>query len=969
MPICFRIPEGKPLSNFSSLDLVESEDINWTRDTVFSEPPVKDQFGEDGLGSGSSSFDGGATATVKFSALALANNTLLLPHRESQEDEENMPSVPVQMINYNPLEPISRPLNRSADSPSDMDLSRATSNRTIAQPSDMDLTRATSNRTIAQPSDMDLTRATSNRTIAQPSDMDLTRATSNRTIAQPSDMDLTRATSNRTIAQPSDTDLTRAISNRTIAQPPDMDLTRATSNRTIVQPSDRDLTRATSNRNIAQPSDTDLTRATINGTIAQPSDIDLTRATSNRTIAQPSDMDLTRATSNRTIAQPSDMDLTRATSNRTIAQPLELELTRYGATSNIINAQPYENNKNQHLAPERSLSKIEMDKLLREQFPSPVGSPEPTAILGMMPRFNKSINFNDELTSFAPKGESTRMINFKVSVPDLSPVQGLNSSPLDITSFAPSIQSTKRIDFRIPMPEKPQVASLSPYPQDVTSFAPCIESTRKIDFLIPPPDISPVRSVNRSADNDRSNQGSPTKYFNEDVTSFAPAVESTRKINFPIPSLKISSVNQNMEESLLQGEPKSLCVSQVIHESMHPRPELEDLQNLTSSPGKRKIDLPEYLSPSKKQNLELQTQNHIAPSLSEREDGDSVYNPEPMVSHHVHTTAQLSEELVHDVIEMNTETRQQGLNTDRIRVEAVDKNHYSHLKVLDMVKSNIPEDNTENNDNIPESPKVSEQPMENNNTPENQECIQDLETIQESTQHKHTDEDTSIKVDQASANEDNKNGTGHKTEVVTEPDHTSYAKDGINDRSGLMTDVITEADHNPTANEFINDESRLKADVITEADHNPTANEDVNTETELGTAKIIDPVHKPFAADYLKTGAVINTDEILKPVPNPVQSEIVPVKTVKRRTEVLQVKIIGVFDELILRNSRRDEKGTWSLEEFDESLKYGVFRYFYFNVFTVLRVFRDAETYQLIRYLLSLLDYNPYIRTRGIFMH
>ena len=911
MPICFRIPEGKPLSNFSSLDFVESEDINWTRDTVFSEPPVKDQFGEDGLGSGSSSFDGGATATVKFSALALANNTLLLPHRESQEDEENMPSVPVQMINYNPLEPISRPLNRSADSPSDMDLSRASGNITIAQPSDMDLTRATSKRTNAQPSDMDLTRATSNRTIAQPSDTDLTRATSNRTIAQPSDMDLTRATSNRTIAQPSDMDLTRATSNRTIAQPSDMDLTRATSNRTI----------------------------------AQPSDMDLTRATSNRTFAQPSDMDLTRATSNRTIAQPSDMDLTRATSNRTIAQPLEMELTRYGATSNIINAQPCENNKNQHLAPERSLSKIEMDKLLREQFPSPVGSPEPTAILGMMPRFNKSINFNDELTSFAPKGESTRMINFKVSVPDLSPVQGLNSSPLDITSFAPSIQSTKRIDFRIPMPEKPQVASLSPSPQDVTSFAPCIESTRKIDFLIPPPDISPVRSVNRSADNvgadnDRSNQGSPTKYLNGDVTSFAPAVESTRKINFPIPSLKISSVSQNMEESLLQGEPKSLCVSQVIHESMHPRhSELDQLSR------KKKIDLPEYLSPSKKQNLELQTQNHIAPSLSQREDEAIVYNPEPMVSHHVLTTAQLSEELVHDVIEMNTETRQQGQNTDRISVEAVDKNHYSHLKVLEMVKANIPEDNTENNDNIPESPKVSEQAMENNNTPENQECIQDLETIQESTQHKHTDEDTSIKVDKASANEEIKNGTGHKTAVVIEPDHTSYAKDDINDRSGLMTDVITEADHNPNANE------------------------DNNNETELGTAEIIDPVHKPFAADYLKTGAVINTDEILKPVPNPVQSEIVPVKTVKRRTEVLQVKIIGVFDELILRNSRRDEKGTWSLEEFDESLKYGVFRYFYFNVFTVLRVFRDAETYQLIRYLLSLLDYNPYMRTRGIFMH
>merc|ERR1740131_783665 len=38
--------------------------------------------------SNNSSFDGGATATVKFSQLALANNTLVLPRRESEEDEE-----------------------------------------------------------------------------------------------------------------------------------------------------------------------------------------------------------------------------------------------------------------------------------------------------------------------------------------------------------------------------------------------------------------------------------------------------------------------------------------------------------------------------------------------------------------------------------------------------------------------------------------------------------------------------------------------------------------------------------------------------------------------------------------------------------------------------------------------------------------------------------------------------------------
>merc|ERR1719370_2677640 len=58
--------------------------------------------------SNNSSFDGGATATVKFSQLALANNTLVLPRRESEEDEdEDFTRAPEQVFSYDPCQVIS----------------------------------------------------------------------------------------------------------------------------------------------------------------------------------------------------------------------------------------------------------------------------------------------------------------------------------------------------------------------------------------------------------------------------------------------------------------------------------------------------------------------------------------------------------------------------------------------------------------------------------------------------------------------------------------------------------------------------------------------------------------------------------------------------------------------------------------------------------------------------------------------
>merc|ERR1719234_2196540 len=58
--------------------------------------------------SNNSSFDGGATATVKFSQLALANNTLVLPRRDGEEDEEeDFTRAPEQVFSYDPGQVIS----------------------------------------------------------------------------------------------------------------------------------------------------------------------------------------------------------------------------------------------------------------------------------------------------------------------------------------------------------------------------------------------------------------------------------------------------------------------------------------------------------------------------------------------------------------------------------------------------------------------------------------------------------------------------------------------------------------------------------------------------------------------------------------------------------------------------------------------------------------------------------------------
>lgn len=77
--------------------------------SLTSQPRIEDLPGSEPTSAETSStaeadFGGGATATVKFSTLSLANNTLMLPRKESEEDE--MTSCPVQLFSYDPAKPI-----------------------------------------------------------------------------------------------------------------------------------------------------------------------------------------------------------------------------------------------------------------------------------------------------------------------------------------------------------------------------------------------------------------------------------------------------------------------------------------------------------------------------------------------------------------------------------------------------------------------------------------------------------------------------------------------------------------------------------------------------------------------------------------------------------------------------------------------------------------------------------------------
>merc|ERR1719239_47446 len=218
----------------------------------------------------------------------------------------------------------------------------------------------------------------------------------------------------------------------------------------------------------------------------------------------------------------------------------------------------------------------------------------------MMPKFNKTVNIDEDLTSFAPRGESTRRVNFPIPPPRaLSPMepvernsQVVNFNDSDVTTFAPRGESTRMIKFPIPPPKAVSpIQSLERSPKmmdggDVSTFAHRGESNRKINFQVPPPSVSPIQSLGRSPKMDG------VDFNSGDVTTFAPRGESTRKINFPIPPPKaVSPLERSPKRFNLNSAnvsihaPRGESTRKIDLQIPHPEPQLtpvsrpDDVQN------------------------------------------------------------------------------------------------------------------------------------------------------------------------------------------------------------------------------------------------------------------------------------------------------------------------------------------------------------------------------------------------------
>ena len=83
--------------------------------SVTSQPRIEDLPGSEPTSAETSStaeadFGGGATATVKFSTLSLANNTLMLPRKESEEDMGEAPEKPSRIYKGRRATPVTEAL-------------------------------------------------------------------------------------------------------------------------------------------------------------------------------------------------------------------------------------------------------------------------------------------------------------------------------------------------------------------------------------------------------------------------------------------------------------------------------------------------------------------------------------------------------------------------------------------------------------------------------------------------------------------------------------------------------------------------------------------------------------------------------------------------------------------------------------------------------------------------------------------
>merc|ERR1719186_2127564 len=193
--------ESTNFDNYKNMDITSDSVFGADQNNV--EPAVEDYHqtlakklepempGSEGS-SRNSSFDGGATATMPFSGLMLANNTLLLPRKESGEDDDDMTKVPIQIINYDPLRPVegmrgSRGLSGNQENPRSIMANQVEKKEF---PADMELTKV--DRTRIGSTDMDMT-GEGQDAAASGVDMEMTRVGGINVAASGVDMEMTRA--------------------------------------------------------------------------------------------------------------------------------------------------------------------------------------------------------------------------------------------------------------------------------------------------------------------------------------------------------------------------------------------------------------------------------------------------------------------------------------------------------------------------------------------------------------------------------------------------------------------------------------------------------------------------------------------------------------------------------------------------------------------------------------------------------
>eukprot|EP00090_Calanus_glacialis_P001034 TRINITY_DN10737_c1_g1_i1.p1 TRINITY_DN10737_c1_g1~~TRINITY_DN10737_c1_g1_i1.p1 ORF type:complete len:1585 (-),score=559.88 TRINITY_DN10737_c1_g1_i1:230-4717(-) len=559
--------------------------------------------------SANSSIDYGATATVKFSGLALANNTLLLPRKESEEDEDDgMTKCPVQFFSYDPAKPVmdhgqgAPQLNRTSSGDADMEITEAVPSilpSTDHYQGSSGAVQKTPPSITQEP--ITAEKLTNLETMSAPTKpVEQTRYLSEN-------MEMTVAS----CPAPDEMEMTQEVEHPAVSA-------HQTSSLSLFSPVGGGTSSASSSGMASSSDLRDLLRPGDFMAITNPVDnLDITKPGDDLDITKPGEssfkfgenMDITKPGEEMDITKPGDnMDITKAEEKAVprieIEEPESTDDSGWETIHNTLNIPPDNQPSSTPPIVAGSARLKTQGELLREKFPSPISedpSPDRTELVGMMPKFNESV-WDGDVTSFFPRGESTRAINFPIpyaskkktpQCQDNSPIfPQIQTKPAslevgDVTSFFPGGESTRAINFPIGAVNRksptlvteslPKVADTQSPPKcqensplvpqvmkktaalelgEVTSFFPPGESTRAVNFPIPPvlksQEISPL-APQKSLDLEMG-----------DVTSFFPRGESTRAINFPLhfaqpPTVQVTSAPASSEqmEQIHESQPIS----------------------------------------------------------------------------------------------------------------------------------------------------------------------------------------------------------------------------------------------------------------------------------------------------------------------------------------------------------------------------------------------------------------------------